>query len=100
MDINIYETLSEATDALTKEGYKEGFKAIGDKIVGLYSHKEYRVEEIKIVKAYRFENNTDPGDDMELFALQAADGSRGTLVMSYSASDSQNVELIRKLETL
>lgn len=99
ININKFDTLTEATNALTKAGYKEDFKAIGDKITALYAHKEYDPSSIKIVKAYRFDNDTDPGDEIELFALEADDGLLGTLIMSYSATDSQNVELIRQLET-
>ncbi len=40
---------------------------------------------------------TDPQDETVVFAIAAEDGTKGTLVMSYSAEHSQNVELIAKI---
>jgi len=94
---NDYETLSQATNALTEHGYTEDFKAENDNINGLSSHKDYQPEDLKIVRTYRFEGMTNPQDDTAVFAIEAKDGTKGTLVMSYSAKHSQNVELIKKI---
>ena len=95
-----FDTLSEATNALTKEGYKEDFKAEEHYIKGLYNKKEFKPKNLKIVASYRFEGDTNPEDETELFALIADDGTKGTLIMSYSANHFQNTELIRQLKTI
>ena len=92
-----YDTLSQAINALTKEGYEEGFKAEDTRIVGTGSTKKYLPGELKIVNTYRFEGMTDPEDESIVFAIEANDGTKGTLVMSYSSKHSQNVELIKKI---
>ena len=98
MDINEFENLYEAVDALTKEGYKETFKAEQSFIKALYSKNEYHPDELKIIKCFRFDYMTNPDDESVLFAIIADDGIKGTLVMSYSAEHSQNVELIRLIK--
>ncbi len=93
-----YDTLSTAVDALTKEGFIEDFKAEENCIKALYAKKEYQPEDLTIVKSFRFEGMTNPDDESELFAIVAIDGTKGTLVMSYSAKHSQNVELIKLIK--
>ncbi len=92
-----YDTLSQATNALTEEGYKDGFKAEGNMIVGSYTSKRYHPDELSIVRTYRFEGMTNPEDDTIVFAIEAKDGNKGTLIMSYSSQHDQNVELIKKI---
>ena len=41
---------------------------------------------------------TNPQDDAVVFALEATDGVKGTLVMSYSAEHNQNLELIKQIK--
>lgn len=92
-----FDTLSQAVDSLTKEGYKEDFEAEGNKIIGNFSRKEYLPHELSIVDSYRFEGDTDPENQAIVFAIEANDGTKGTLVMTYSAEHNQNVELIKNI---
>ena len=94
---NDYETLSQATNALTQHGYTESFKAEDHVIIGLNSDKKYTPEDLKIAYTYRFEGITNPQDDTVVFAIETKDEIKGTLVMSYSAKHSQNVDLIKKI---
>jgi hypothetical protein len=100
MDKNKFDTLSEAIDSLTSEGFTENFKALEDGILALYSKKVFQPDELRIVMVYRFDSMTNPGDDTAVFAIVATDGLKGTLVMSYGASHSHNVELIRQIREL
>ncbi len=93
-----FDTLSEAVNYLTKEGYTEDFKAEEQYIKALYSKKEYLPKELIITKTYRFDGMDSPEDETELFAIIANDGTKGTLVMSYSAQHNQNVELIKQIK--
>ena len=95
-----FDTLSQAVDALThEEGYVEDFEAVKSCIRALYSKKEYQPNELVIQKTYRFEGMTDPQDETVVFAIEASDGTKGTLVMSYSAEHNHNSELIREMRT-
>lgn len=98
MESNQFETLSETIDSLTKEGYTDTFRAEDESIKAVYSKASFRPDELKIIKSYRFDNMTNPDDEAEVFAIEAQNGIKGTLVMSYSASHSQNVELIRLIQ--
>lgn len=97
MDKHSFDTLSEAVNTLTQEGYIEDFEAGDSCIKALYSKKEYQPEALKIVNSYRFEGMTDPEDQATVFTIEATDGTKGTLVMSYSAEHNQNEELIKKI---
>ncbi len=95
-----FDTLSQAVDSLTNNGFTEDFKAEEKTIVALYSKKEYLPKELKITQTYRFDGMDSPEDDTELFAIIANDGTKGTMVMSYSAKHNQNVELIRTIKQI
>ena len=94
-----FNTLSQAVDALTKEGYKDDFKAEEKCIKALYSKKEFQPNELTITESFRFEGMTNPEDEVELFAIVANDGTKGTLVMYYSAEHNQNIELIKQIKS-
>lgn len=95
-----YDTLSLAVNSLTKQGFIEDFKAEEVYIKALYCKKEFLPEELEIIKAFRFDGMTDPDDESEVFAIIANDGTKGTLVMSYSSEHNQNVDLIRKIKSV
>lgn len=97
MQKNDFDTISQAVNTLTSEGYKEDFEAEGNRIIGNFSRKEYQPEELKIVDSYRFEGDTNPEDQAIVFAIIAKDGMKGTLVMNYSAEHNQNIELIKQI---
>lgn len=97
MDNYNFDTLSEAVNTLTEEGYKEDFEAKDNCIMALYSKKEYQPNELIILASYRFEGMTNPSDQATVFAIKAHDGTHGTLVMSNSAEHNQNVDLIQKI---
>ncbi|MDR9399396.1 phosphoribosylpyrophosphate synthetase [Salibacter sp.] len=93
-----FDTLSEAVDTLTKEGFNDDFKSEDESIRAIYSKKSFRPDELKIVEVCRFEGESNPADSTEVFAIEANDGTKGTLVMSYSAAHSQDVDLITQLK--
>jgi hypothetical protein len=97
MNSNHFETLSQATTALLKEGYSENFRAEKTHIVAGNSKKSYSPEELEIQATYRFEGMTNPGDDAIVFALKANDGTRGTLIMAYGYEHNQNTDLIKQI---
>lgn len=94
---NDFDSLSQAVDSFTKAGYEEDFEAEGDVIIGNFSRKEYAPDELTIVDSYRFEGDTNPEDESVVFAIEARDGTKGTLVMTYGANYNQNVELIKNI---
>lgn len=100
MDINNFKTLSGTMKVLAADGFIDDFKAEENSIKALYSKKEYQPEDLKIVKSFRFEGMTNPDDESILFAIIAKDGIKGTLLMSYGAEQSQNVELVKQIKEI
>lgn len=92
------DTLSETINALTKEGFKDDFKATEMAIEAIYAKRNYNPEDLTIVGTYRFEGQTNPADQTVLFAIIANDGTKGTLTMCYSSESNQNEELIKKIK--
>lgn len=92
-----FDTLVDATNYLIDEGYKESFKAMDDGLIALGSKKKYSPDELLIQGHYRFEGKSNPADSVELMAIRAIDGVKGTLVLSYGAKHSQNTDIIKKI---
>lgn len=97
METQNFDTLSQAMNTLTKQGFEEDFKAEDTVIKALYSKKNYDPNDLQIKATFRFEGMTNPSDQTELFAIEAFDGTKGTLTMSYSSEESQNKDLIKKI---
>ncbi|MBA2612085.1 MAG: hypothetical protein H0U95_08945 [Bacteroidetes bacterium] len=45
--------------------------------------KTYKAEEVKVSSFYRFEGESDPGDNAIVYAIETVDGIKGMLVDSY-----------------
>ena len=98
MESENFDTLSSAVNTLTDQGYNESFEAVDHCIKAIYSNREYQPSELKIVNTHRFEGMSSAGDATAVFAIEAKDGTKGTLVMSYGAEHSQNTDLIKKIK--
>lgn len=91
------DTLSARVNELTRNGFDESFKAMDNYVIALFSKTTYLPDELRIIEIFRFDGMTDPDDETILFAIIANDGTKGTLVMSYSAENDQNLDLIKEI---
>lgn len=97
-----YETLSEAILALKEQGYTVDFNLTQNDLTcteGKYSLKH---DEFHIDKWFRFDNNTDPGDQAVLYAISSDTMKvKGLLVNGYGIySEGTTNEIIDKLNQL
>ncbi len=93
-----FDTLVEAINEMVKQGYTDDFVAKEESIHALQSKKQFSPQELTIDKRFRFEGMTNPGDTSELLVISSnKDETKGTLVMSYGAKQSQNEALIRQI---
>lgn len=87
-----------------KNGYTEQFK-VGSR--GFHTAEEgsqaYAPEQVSVINFYRFEGESDPGDNSILYVVETADGKKGTLVDAYGpyadpkvSAFMQQVEAIQK----
>jgi hypothetical protein len=94
-----YSTLSVAIADLQRLGYNVDFNLVADGFISKSLKKEWKVGECHVVKYYRFEGMTNPGDSSILYVIETEDGDKGLLVDNYSAKGSNlSPEMIKKLK--
>ena len=76
-------TLYEAIKYLNARGYRSEFLAGPEGLTEAQSQKRYKPEDLKIVKVFRFEGNTDLDDMSVLYAIESNDGKKGWLADAY-----------------
>ncbi|RYC69083.1 phosphoribosylpyrophosphate synthetase [Spirosoma sordidisoli] len=94
-----YDTLTEALDALRKQGFTRDYNLKSDCLKCQQDGIEMRPADFDIVDVYRFEGMTDPGDSTVLYAIEETEtGKKGTLVDAYGPyADAVSSEMAEKL---
>ena len=92
-------TLSKVMAKLTQDGYAENFIIEEESLKIAGAEKKYGPQEVKIANFYRFEGESDPADTSILYAIETADGNRGTLVDAYGLyADDETGEFMKEVE--
>src|SRR4051794_29079111 len=94
-----YETVVGALAGLKERGYELDFNIAFDKIMCVENGSCLNPNEFEIVETYRFEGNTDPGDEDIVYAITSKDGSmKGSITSAYGAyADNLDTEMMQKL---
>ncbi|MCC6684767.1 MAG: phosphoribosylpyrophosphate synthetase [Bacteroidia bacterium] len=97
-----YATVSEAINDLARRGYTTDFELLAEKEC-LTCHKtsiNLSPDEFEIDEIYRFEGDTDPGDEMIVFAISAKKHNvKGIVVNAYGMySDTATSKIIERLK--
>lgn len=96
---NSYSSLSVAIADLQDHGFTEDFNLVGEGIESKNLKKKWNAGKLDVVKFYRFEGMTDPGDNTILYLIETNDGTKGLLVDSYGADQGEiSPEMIQKLK--
>lgn len=91
-----YATITEAIEQLHEQGYTLDFNLQKDKLVA--DGREYTAGDFEIADLYRYEGQSDPGDEATVYALASVSGLKGLLVSGYGISaDSESEETIKHL---
>lgn len=94
-------TLTEVYKKLVADGYKEEFTVSNNLLKALSTGKQYAPEDVTINNFFRFEGQSDPGDNSILYAIETSDKTKGTLVDAYGAgSDADKTMFIRDVEQI
>jgi len=94
-------TMVDCVNSLVLQGFTEDFKAREAGLESLSTRRIYKPDEIKILNFYRFEGESDPADNSILYAIEASDGKRGTLVDAYGPyADSKVTKFINSVEEI
>lgn len=95
---NSYSSLSVAIQDLQDHGFTEDFNLVGEGIESKNLKKKWKAGELDVVKFYRFEGMTNPGDNTILYLIETNDGRKGLLVDVYGADQGEiSPEMIKKL---
>jgi len=84
MDMEHYDTLTEAVDALKKQGYRTDLKLSEEGICDYRKEVYLTKDDFQVDKHFRFEGMTNPSDQTILYAITAPSKNvKGTLVQAY-----------------
>ncbi len=101
MTTYLYNTVSEAINDLTKRGYTTDFQLLADEECLLCNKTAARLSpnEFEIDETYRFEGNSDPGDEMIVFAVSSVKQKiKGIVVNAYGMySDTATAKIVERL---
>jgi hypothetical protein len=96
-----YDTLTEALADLRKRGYTLDYNLVGAVARCEQVQEDLRPEQLHIREVYRFEGDSNPDDNMVLYALQSRlnPAHQGVLVAAYGPDvETAAAEFIRLLE--
>lgn len=96
-----YDTVSEAVNDLVKRGYTTDFNIHenGQCLICVNDSISLSPEDFEIDETHRFEGQTDPGDEMIVFAISSKKlGIKGIVVNAYGIySDSGAAKVVKYL---
>ena len=93
-------TLSTCINQAVDNGYTVNFKIENGNLWD-GKHKYYKPHETVISNFYRFEGESDPGDNSILYLLETIDGKRGTLIDAYGTYEDTGVsEFVKKITNM
>lgn len=91
-----YATVSQAIEQLRAQGFTHDFNIEGDCII--CATDKIHANDFEIVEVYRYEGNTDPGDEATVYAIASKSGLKGILVAGYGMSaDMFSTAILEKL---
>lgn len=86
-----YATVSKALDELNEKGFTCDFNLNADLI-------KKNPEKFEIVHVYRYEGESDPGDEAVVYGIKSSTGKKGVFVAGFSAdSDQETAKLLNDL---
>ncbi|MFM6926524.1 MAG: phosphoribosylpyrophosphate synthetase [Ferruginibacter sp.] len=94
-----YDTVTEALKDLKLRGFTTDFNIAFDKLMCSENKVCLNPDEFEIVEVYRFEGETDPGDENVVYAVESKDGKiKGSFISAFGTyAESASNEMVRKL---
>ena len=98
--MHYYETVTQALSELSKRGYTINFNLSGTVLSGAEHGIHLNADEFNIDEVFRFEGETDPGDEMVVYAVSSPKNDiKGILVNAFGVySDQISDDLMAKLK--
>jgi hypothetical protein len=96
---NKYDTLTDATENLLKEGYTKNFQVSETGNLTDNKDLEFEPSEVILKEFHRFEGISNPADSSILYAVQTRSGEKGIVIDSYGADGSETTsDFMNKVE--
>jgi hypothetical protein len=94
-----YDTVTDALSDLKLRGFSVDFNIAFDKITCSNNEICLVPEEFEIVEVYRFEGDTDPGDENVVYAIESKDGKiKGAMTSAYGTyAETISNDMLQKL---
>ena len=93
-----YNTMVEALQDLQARGYSDEFVLKSSCVHCKAKNLSLKPDEFEIVEVYRFEGMSSPDDNAVVYALEAADGTKGVIVDAYGPyAQNLDFEMAEKL---
>ena len=94
-----YDTVVAALNDLKQRGFTLDFNIAFDKLICRQNDACLNPSQFEITEVYRFEGDTNPGDEEVVYAVASKEGSlRGVIHSAYGTyADSISTEMLRKL---
>jgi hypothetical protein len=96
-------SLINVENKLTADGFTQDFTVTDGRLhtISTESPKSYGPEDVTIVDFYRFEGESDPDDMSILYAIECADGVRGTISNAFGTyADADTDDFLKKVDDL
>jgi len=91
-----YDTVSQAVTGLKERGYSLDFNLKANSLE--CQGQKFNPMDFEITEFYRFEGNSDPGDEAVVYAIESRTGLKGVLVNAFGVySESLSDDMIKKL---
>jgi hypothetical protein len=92
-----YDSPAHALEDLRRRGFTEDFNLKENCII--CNDQKINADQFEIKEVYRFEGNSDPGDEAIVLGIESSDGTKGVLVNGYGySSEPMGDEIERKLK--
>ncbi|MFN8305149.1 MAG: phosphoribosylpyrophosphate synthetase [Ferruginibacter sp.] len=94
-----YDTVVEALNGLKERGYTTNFNIAFDKLICSEKKHVLNPDEFEITEVYRFEGDTNPGDEDVVYAVESKKGDiKGVFSGAFGLyADSVSTDMLRKL---
>jgi hypothetical protein len=76
-------TLTSCLNKAVRDGYTDNLKVTKQGLFSPMKDKTYQPTEVRIIDFYRFEGQSDPGDNAIMYVIETEDGVKGTLIDAY-----------------
>lgn len=94
-----FDTMVDALNGLKARGFTHDFNLKEECLHCTTNGRNLSPEEFDVVEVYRFEGMTNPDDNSIVYAIESADGLKGTLVNAYGIyADPMSAAMVAKLD--